>query len=172
MAAITSTILAAAGVIGTGIQIAGALEQNAGQQQAIKNQQAAEGQRMAQMNIESDRRRREIVRQAQIARAQALTMGTAQGQTDAGSTALPTVESAQSAQAANQTAGVTSAQITGQNMFGYNIGASNGYRRAAMGGTMASIGGGIINLGGAISNSYPQLSRITNNFGFSNQGRT
>lgn len=149
MAAFSSIIAAAglaAGAAGSAIQFAG-------QRKAQAGAEKAERLREAQMNLENARSRRQIVRQALVARGQALTGATAQGAQDSsgalGGQQQITSESGQSTLAVNQN------QQLGQGMFSAN-------RQISAGNSQASFGSGLSSLGGGLVQNSEIIGRIGN----------
>lgn len=145
-----STLIGAAGVglsaVGVGAQVYGMVK-------AQQGERRAERIRAAQMNLESQRERRNIVRQANIARAAALTAAESQGAQAgsglAGGLAQVSGQAGSSIQAVNQN------QQLGTQMFGAN-------RMISSGNTMASIGSGISSLGGSLVQNSDMLGRLGN----------
>lgn len=82
MAALTSILIGlgiATSIAGTAMSYMGAQKQASAQKKMLQAQMEAERQRKQQMNLDAMRKKRETVRQAQLARAQALQVASAQG---------------------------------------------------------------------------------------------
>lgn len=145
-----STIIAgvglAAGAAGTAVQYMGA-------QKAAKGQDRAEKLRAAQMNLETQRQQRQVVRQATIARAQALSNASNQGAADG--SGLQGGYGQVQGQAGGAIVANSQNQQLGQGMFAAN-------RQISAGQTMSSIGSGISSLGGGLVSGSDTLGRIGN----------
>lgn len=143
-----STLIGAAGV---GLAAAGTATQFIGMARAAKGEKRAEKIRAAQMNLESQRERRNIVRQANIARAAALTSAETQGAQAgtglAGGLAQVTAQAGAATQAVNQN------QQLGQQMFAAN-------RMISSGNTISSLGSGLSSLGGSLFQNNDKLGRL------------
>ena len=148
-----STLIGAAGV---GLAAAGTATQFIGMARAAKGEKRAEKLREAQMNLESQREKRSIVRQANIARAAALTSAESQGAQAgsglAGGLGQITAQAGSAATAVNQN------QQLGTGMFAAN-------RMISSGNTMASIGSGLSSLGGSLFQNNDKLGRL-GSYGF------
>lgn len=137
---------AAATAVGVGTQVVGAV-------QAARGEKKAEALREAQMNLESRRERRNIVRQAALARASAVTSAQSQGAQDG--SGLQGGLSQITSQAGNATVATNQNNQLGSAMFGAN-------RMISSGNTMASIGSGISSLGGSLVQNSEMLGRLGN----------
>jgi hypothetical protein len=161
MAAV-STILAGIGLgisaAGTVAGVAAANEQNKAQKEALAADQRAEDARRRAMDLDASRKRREIIRQAQLARATALTNATAQG-AEAGS-GLQGGFGAISGQSGVNTLGVTQNQELGGRIFDANAQKNAAHRNAASAGSMESLAMGISSLGGALTKNAGTIARI------------
>lgn len=160
---VTGAIGSAAGAIGasglgglggalSGVAgVAGTAVSALGQAKAARAARQAEALRQRQMNLEAARARRQTVRQAIIARGQALTTASAQGASEgsgiAGGTASITAQAGQNVQATNQN------QNIGAGIFSAN-------RDIASGQTMASIGGAIQGFGQTLAQNYDVNRRV------------
>lgn len=135
-----SSIIAGAGLA---LGAAGTAIQFAGQRQAQKGADRAEAIRRAQMEIESQRERRGIIRQAVQARAAALSNATAQGAAEgsglSGGLSQITSQAGQASTASFQNQGL------GVNMFNANRQISSGQSQASFGSGLSSLGGGLVN---------------------------
>lgn len=163
MAAI-STIIAAVGLgiaaAGTAMSIRGQQQQAKYAKQSLAAQRQAEEIRRQQMNLDAIRRRREIARQSQLAQAQALAIGTAQGTSGSG---LEGALAGISGQAGVATQGSVQAQDLGNRIFDANAMASyyqgkgaDAQSFTAIGSSLSSLGGGIIKNQDTIGNLYRQ----------------
>lgn len=147
MAAFSSII---AGV-GLAAGLAGTAVQYMGQKTAQKGAERAERLREAQMNLDNQRSRRQIIRQAVAARATSLSNSTSQGAQESsggiGGQQQITSEAGQSILSNNQN------QQLGQGMFAAN-------RQISAGNSQASLGSGISSLGGSLVNNSEMIGRI------------
>ena len=146
-----SSLSGLAGAVGTAATIAGTGLQVAGQMKAQKAQEKAEQLRAAQMDIEATRQRRQIIRQALIARGEAVNSATAQGA--AGGSGLAGGVSQIASQAGSNIAAVNTSQGIGQAMFSAN-------RQLSQAQTMTSFGSGLSSLGGALFSNQQQIGRL------------
>lgn len=151
------TALSAAGTIAG---VAGQFQQAAGQRKAQNAQKRAEALREAQMRLESDRKRRETIRQQQIARANALATTTAQGAAGEGGSALAGAEGTISGEAGRNIQAITSNEYIGAGIFQANRDAAAGSAMAARGGTISSLGSGVASLGSQIVNKQKETARV------------
>lgn len=147
-----STLIAAAGIAagaaGTALQVAGS-------RKAQKGAQRAEKLREAQMNLETTRSNRQIIRQANLARATALSNATSQGAQLgsglAGGLSQISGQSGTSILANNQN------QQLGVGMFDAN-------RQISAGNSLAATGSGISSLGSGLVQNSETIARIGNYF--------
>lgn len=146
-----SGISGAAGAIGALTGIAGTAMQYAGSQKAQEGQERAEKLREAQMTIESTRQKRQIIRQALVARSDALTAATSQGA--AQGSGLQGGLAQIGGQANTNLTGVNQSQQLGQEMFAAN-------RTISRGQTMQSTGSGLSSLGGALVKNQETIGRV------------
>lgn len=135
---------AVAGLVGTGISAYGAMQQAKGAKQA-------EALRMRQANLEAARTRRQTVRQAIIARSQALSAATAQGAE--GGSGLQGGYGQIQGQAASNIQGVNQGQSIGYQMFQANSMISSGQ-------TLASIGGAVQGFGNFLAQNQQPIGRV------------
>lgn len=134
---------AAAGLIGTGLQAYGA-------NKAAKAQARAEDLRQKQLSLETDRQRRSVVRQAQIARATAQSNATAQGAQ--GGSGLAGGLSQVSNQANQNMQGVNQGASIGMQMFGLN-------KKIAQGQQISSIGSAFSGFSNFLASTYETRQR-------------
>jgi hypothetical protein len=132
-----------ASLAGVGIQAYGSM-------QAAKGAEQAEALRQRQMNLQATREKRNTIRQSIVARAQALSAGTAQGGT--GGSGLMGGLGQIAAQGASNLQGISQGQELGNQMFDAN-------RQISRGQTMQSIGAGFQSLGSYLSQGFEQFSR-------------
>lgn len=162
MALAISTLIAAVGVAasvaGTAVQYMGAQKQAKAQKQLVAAQQQAENSRQQQMNLDATRKKREIIRQAQVARAQAVSTANAQGAGD--SSALMGAEGAISGQSGVNYLGVSQNQQIGNDIFAANASAGRARSAEADAGSMMALGGGISSLGGALVKNSGTIARV------------
>lgn len=155
MAAFSSII----GAIGVAAGIGGTVMQMQGARRAQKGEERAEQIRRSQMHLESQRERRNIVRQAMVARAQAVSSAESQGAMDgsglAGGLAQVTAQGGRAVTAVNQNTDL------GNQMFSAN-------RMISSGNSMSAFGSGISSLGGALVNNSATLGRL-GNYAFNNR---
>lgn len=126
-----STIIAGIGVAGS---IGGTLMQYSGMKKAEEAQQ-----RMA--DLEAKRQSREQYRQAQIARAQALSAGVSAGAQD--SSSVRGGMGSATSQAAYNVQGIQNSREIGRQI-------SAGNQMANMGGMISSLGGAVVNMSGTL----------------------
>lgn len=156
MAAFTTTLLA----LGTAASVAGSVVSSMGNQKAIAAQQEAEKIRRNSMIIDSQRRKREAIRQGQIVRANNVAAATNQGAGDQGSSALPGNYGGVAGRTNTTIQGINSNMTLGQQIFDVNQRVTDAYGLSAMGGTISSIGSGIASMGAQFAQSSEAISRI------------
>jgi hypothetical protein len=154
------TIGTAVSIAGTAAGVAGQLQQAAGQRKAQNASKRAEALREAQMRLDSDRKRRETIRQAQIARANALATTTAQGANGEGSSALAGAIGSLSGEAGRNISAINSNETLGADMFQANRDSAEGSAMAAAGGTISSLGSGFASLGNQLVTKQKETARI------------
>lgn len=162
--AVVSTIIAGIGLAvsaaGTATSYMGAQKQAKGQKRAQMGQALAEQARKKQMDLDSARKRRETIRQANIQRSQALATAAAQGATGEGGSALAGIEGTISGEMGRNILAINQNQEIGQEVFDANAITAQGQSQAAKGATMANTGSGITSLGGAITNNAGTIAKI------------
>lgn len=136
-------------LVGTGFQVKGALDAQAAQDKM-------EGLRKAQMELESNRRRRQIIRQAVVARAEALSNATAQG-ASAGS-GLQGGYAQIGGESGSAVAAVEQNRQLGRSMFGANMALSRAQ-------TIQTIGSGVSSLTGALVKNQNEIGRVGTYYG-------
>lgn len=147
---IIGAVSAIAGVVGTGVSVIGAIQQN-------KAAKWAEALRKKQMDLESSRERRNAIRQAQIARATAMSNAVSQG-AEGGSGLAGGL--GQISNRANQNVlGINQGQEIGAGLFRANQQISSAQ-------TLQSIGSGISGFGNYIAGAFEPTQRVAKNSGF------
>lgn len=162
-AAVPAGTATALSVAGTVASVAGAGVSYIGQTQQLKEQQKQEEVRNDAMKLDADRKRREIMRASARARAEALTVGTAQGAAAPGGSAIPGAYGQIAGGVNNNLSNVNVAEEQGQAMFESNSRITSASRIAAAGGAASSIGAGLFSLGGALGKSASTLSAVGGN---------
>jgi hypothetical protein len=142
---------ALAGAIGVASSLAGTAVSFMGQMNAQKEAKKQAAIARTQVNLEASRNRRQIIRQAMIARSEATSNATAQGAAKgsglAGGLAQATAESG--ANVSNVNLG----QQLSEQMYKSKIRASNAE-------TLSSIGSGLSSLGGAFTTNQQEIGRL------------
>lgn len=133
-----------AGIVGTGVSVVGQFQQQA----AMKK---AEQIRSRQMSLEAMRAQRQALREAQIARAAALSNATAQGA--GGGSGIQGGMAQIAGQQNTNILGINQGLSLGQGMFAAN-------RQLAAGQTMSSIGSGIQNFGSFLAQNQQTMNRL------------
>lgn len=131
-----------AGLAGTAATLAGTALQYSGQKDAQEASKRAEQIRQAQMNVEAARQRRQIVRQAIIARSEALSSATSQGAAQGSGLAggLGQIQG----QSGGSAVATTQNQQLGNQIFGANQAIARGESRSALGSGISSLGGALV----------------------------
>jgi hypothetical protein len=149
----------ALGAVGAVMQYQGQRRQAEAQERGIRAQQRAEASRQRQMEIESQRRRREIIRQGVLARSQATAAAVSSGaQFGSG---LPGALGGITNQQAFNTQGVESASQIGGDIFAANQQTLSARRDEARAGGQIAMGSGISSLGGAVSRGLGAIGRLS-----------
>jgi len=143
-----STIIAG---IGLAASVAGTAVTMAGQEQQRKASVRAERLREQQMNLESARQRRSVIRNVLRARAQALVGATAAGAAEGSGLQGGFGQIAQ--QGGTNMVGINQGQEIGAGIFAAN-------RDMAGGQTLAAFGGGLSSLGGALFSGSESIGRV------------
>ncbi len=147
MAAI-STIIAG---VGLAIGAAGTVASVAGANAAADASKRAEALREKQMNLESARQRRAVIRNMLKARATSLVNATIQGA--AGGSALPGAYGQINQQAGENTLGINQGQEIGAGVFSAN-------RDSAGASSLVAFGGGLSSLGGSLIDNSATIGRV------------
>lgn len=138
------------GAVGMGLQVYG-------QTQQTKALRSAEAARNTQMNLDVLRQRRDVARNAMMARATALASATNQGaQFGSG---LQGGYGQIAGRAGNQDLSATQSQQLGQQTF-------NAHQKYYNASVFTDIGSGLYSLGGSMINNAGTISRIGSNWGF------
>lgn len=166
MAALTTIIAAvgiAAGIAGTAVSYMGAQEQADANKKMQAEQKKQEALRQQQMNLEAMRKKREIVRQANFARASSLSTATNQGGAESSGFqgALATI----SGNAGRGSLATSQNQQLGNDMFASNARMAGFMGQAQSGASMASMGSGISSLGGALTQNAGTISQVGQYYG-------
>lgn len=136
----------ATGVVGTGLKVMGDMKIAAASKKA-------EDARQRQMNLESDRQRRQVIREASMARATAQANATEQGASQTsglqGGLAQVTGEQNRNVQAVNQS------EELGNKIFSAN-------RQMASAQSLGAFGNSIQNFGDKLSRNLDPLTRVGN----------
>jgi hypothetical protein len=148
-AGLAGTLGTIGSLVGTGFQVKGALDAQAAQDKM-------ERLRKAQMDLESTRQRRQIVRQAVVARSEALSNATSQG-ASAGS-GLQGGFAQISGEARSAAGAVDDNQFLGRAMFKAN-------RQLSRAQTVQTIGSGISSLTGALVKNQNEIGRVGTYYG-------
>lgn len=137
-------------LVGTGFQVKGMMDAQAAQDRMEKL-------RKAQMELESTRQRRQIVRQAVIARSDALSAATSQGA--AAGSGLQGGYGQIGGEAGGAAVAVEDNRFLGRAMFKAN-------RQLSRAQTMSSIGSGISSLSDALVKNQNEIGRVGTYYGY------
>lgn len=130
------------GAAGTIAGVAGSVMQYSGQKKAAAAAQEAERLRQAQSNVDAIRQRRQVVRQAIIARGDAISNATGQGAGQGSGLAGGLAQIG--GQEGQNLSAINSAQSIGTKMFAANAAQSAGQSQAATGQGISSLGGALV----------------------------
>lgn len=161
MPAVSSIIAAvgvAAGIAGTATSYVSQREAASAQKKVIAAQNVAEATRKQQMDLDATRKKREIIRQAQVARAAAISTANAQGAGD--TSALEGAQGAISGQSGVNLTGVAQNQELGSRIFDANAAVGAGRAQEAAAGSLGAAGSGISSLGGALVKNAGTIAKI------------
>lgn len=140
----------ASAAIAIGSAAVGGFMQYKGQQKMIQAQQKAERLRERQMNLQAMRERRDVIRNAILARSTALAQTTAQGAAAPGSSALGGAYGQISGDKNRQTVAINQNQEIGQKIFAANRQYFAGSQTMGMGSMVSGFGQAVSS---ALSNS-------------------
>lgn len=163
MAALTTILIGAAvaaTVAGTAIAYQGQRAQAKAQKQALAIQMQQEETRRQAMNLDANRKKREVLRQQQLLRAQALATATNQGAGGAGSSGIEGAIGQIQGQSGVNQLGINQQQELGNTMFDQNQQITAAGIRAANAGGMVALGTGLSSLGGAVIRNAGTIGRI------------
>jgi hypothetical protein len=131
---------------GLAVSTYGAIKSTQFQQKSLNLQREAEKTRQQQMNLEAMRRRREIIRNSEMARAQAMAIASAQGASDGSGIegALGQIQGA----SGRGILGVNQNEELGNRLFDINSQITDNSIKQAGAQTWSTIGGAMSSLGG------------------------
>lgn len=146
--AIAAIVGAASAVAGAGISGYAAVESSNANRKQMAAQRRAEEARRQQMNLDATRRRREMLRQAQVARAQAVSTASNQGASEGSGLAgaLGQIEG----QTGSNILGLNQNQELGNRIFDANALASTYAQQAASANAFGAVGSQLQSLGGSL----------------------
>jgi hypothetical protein len=145
--------------VGTGVQLYGASQQRSAQQRIIQAELAQERLRRQAMELDIRRRQRQAIRNAQQARALALSAATNQGA--AFGTGLFGGYGQISGVENRNLQGISQAQQLGEANFGLTSQISSGRMGVADATATMAFGSGLTSLGGSLMNSAGALGRLS-----------
>lgn len=148
MAAISTILTSLIALGGIGAQVAGASQQADAAKKAAEESRKAEAIKQRQMELESQRRKRELIRQSLIARSQAVSQATGQGAQFGSS--LPGALGAISSQADYNVQGANQSEALGHQLFQTNARIADAQGEMATGAGLSSLGGSLVKNLGAI----------------------
>lgn len=161
MAALTTALLAgglALSAAGTALNYSAGKSQAQAQEQALAGQQQAEQLRQQQMNLDAERRKREVIRQSIAARSASVTAANSSGAM-LGS-GLPGAIGGVSGRSGTDMLAINQNQDIGNTMFGVNQNILGAYRSAAGYGEMAALGSGLTTMGNGILRNEGTISKV------------
>lgn len=166
MAALTTIALAGGlllGGVGAYVQYQGQQAAAAAQEKSTAAQQRAEAARQRQMELEASRRKREIIRQGVLQRAQTTAAAVASGaQFGSG---LPGALGGATGQQNYNVQGVEHSQAVGQEIFGANQQLLGARREEAQAGATTALGGGLSSFGSRLVSNLGSINRLATQFG-------
>jgi hypothetical protein len=143
---------------GVAVGIGGAVAQYRGQSEQAEASKRAEELRAKQMELESARKQREIIRRAQLANAQALATTTSQtGSAATASSALSGAQGQISQDAATNLGFEGQALGIGRGIFAANAQYAEAGKLTALGGAMGTIGSSLIKSSGQLNEMSTSL---------------
>jgi hypothetical protein len=134
----------AASTIGTIGSIAGTVGGAYYQRQSAAAQQEQEALRMKQMNLESDRARREVIRKSQVQQAIGLNNAAQSGGELSSSSAAGGIIGQAQGNAQYETTAINQNQAIGQQMFAANVAESNANSNASLFKSAGEFGGTLV----------------------------
>lgn len=150
----------AIGGAGLAMNYSGQQSAKAAQEKSLQLQQQEDQQRQQAMNLDSTRRKREMIRQSIAARSQALSAATNQGA--AQGSGLPGGYGGISGRTGVNELGVNQNEEIGNNIFGLKRGITSANMDLAEAQSTSALGAGMTSLGGAALNNIGQITRIGN----------
>lgn len=141
----------AAAAISIGSAVVGGVLQYQGQKKMIQAQQKAERLRERQMNLQAMRERRDVIRNAILARSTALATATSQGATAPGSSALGGAYGQIAGDKGRQTVAINQNQEIGQGIFKANRQYFAGTQTMGLGSAVSGVGSAV---GGTLNDRY------------------
>jgi hypothetical protein len=143
---------------GLGVQMYGMSQTADANKKLSEQQKQAEAVRQQQMTLESMRRKREIIRNAQVASAQATATASAQG--GAESSGLMSALSTVSGRAAGATLATNQNEELGNKMFAINSRSADIMGERASAEATTGFGSGLSSLGGALTKNSSEIHKI------------
>ena len=140
MALATSTIMAGTAIAGMATSAYGKYGQSKAYKKISQAEIRAENARQKQMELENKRKQRDILRNAQVARANALSKTSSSGASADGSSALPGVYGQIATDAGQQILATAENTQIGREIFAANRDASKARGQAATYGAIAELG--------------------------------
>lgn len=157
-----SSIIAMVGLgltaAGLATSVVGTMQNASAQKKMSEEQKKQEALRQQQMTLESMRRKREIIRNAQV--AQATAQATAQSQGSAESSGLAGALSTVSSRAAGATLATNQNEDLGNQMFASNSRMAGFMGERASAESITGIGNGLGSLGGALVKNSNEIGKI------------
>lgn len=147
MAAVSSILLA----VGAGLGAAGLGIQYKAQRASAKAQTRAEQAREKAMNLDAQRRQRQVIREMQVARATALSNATSQGASEG--SGLQGGYGQISGQGGTSLVGIEQNRQIGGEIFAAN-------RAQAKAGTMGALGSAFTSIGGMMIENRGEIGRV------------
>lgn len=161
-------ILAAASIgltaAGSLTSFSGARNQARAQQSMIQHERQGEEIRRQAMELDARRRMAETIRQAQRARAMALTVANAQGAASEGSSALMGAYGQIRGQTQVNQSGIQDNLSLGRQMFDVNALISQDRMNIARAGGTVALGQGISSLGSTLMGNFSSINNAFSNF--------
>lgn len=148
----------AASAAGTAIQFQGQQKAHAASELGIDAQQQAEAARNQAMELDATRKRREMVRQAVVARSQSLAQATGQGAQF--SSSLAGAQAGITGQTNYNMLGVNQNEEIGQDIFKANQNLLSARRQESSAQSQIALGSGISSLGGTIASGVSSINRL------------
>lgn len=174
MEPISTLLMAGAGLgfqaVGMFNSVSAASQQSEAQMRSIALQQKVEAQRQKAMELDARRKQMELLRNAQKARALALTNATSQGAGQG--SGLQGGYGQISGDAGNTLGGINQNLDIGRSIFGLNSQISQENLNLAKAGQQAALGQGLSSFGGSLINSAGTFGKLASGFGKGPSGPT